>query len=115
MINKGSFTFSNSLMTVFGAQLGQGSSVEPKTLPTKMVFLIVFLFAIFVITCFSAKMIAFLSFHKSNHPINSLEDVLKSEYSIGSIKGTALVDLFENSQEGTILNRILKEKIRQRY
>ena len=67
IVNKGSFTFSNSLLTVFGAQMGIGSSTEPKTLTTKAVFLLVFLLSIFVLTCYSAKMISFLSVFKYNH------------------------------------------------
>ena len=66
--------------------MGLGSSQEPKTLSTRAVFLLVFLFAIFVITCFSAKMIAFLSLIKLHHEIKTLDDILRSEYQIGTVK-----------------------------
>ena len=112
MKNKESFTFFSSLLTALGAQMGQGASVEPKSLSSKIGFFVIFFFAIFVLSCFSAKLIVFLSFIKIDHPVKSLEDILETEYSIGTLENTALTDLFENALEDTIYNKIYNEKIK---
>ena len=112
IINQGSFTFSNSLLTVLRAQMGQGSSVEPISFSTRVVFLLVFFVAIFVITCFSAKMIVFLSFFKLNHEIKTIGDILRTDYKIGTIH-SAISNMFATANEGTLFRSIYEEKMKE--
>ena len=60
-INPGSFTISYNFLMILGAQMGQGSSLEPKSLATRMAFIPIFFLAIIIITRYSAKMISFLT------------------------------------------------------
>ena len=47
-------------------------------------------------------MITFLTFVKIHNPVETLDDILQSEYKIGTRKGTLENAMFENAKEGTI-------------
>ena len=91
--------------------MGQGSVLEPKSASSKVTFLTIFLFSIIIITSFSAKMISFLAFLKIDPEIETLEDVIASDFKICTIEGTAAEDLFKEAQDGTIFKQVHDEKI----
>ena len=112
-INPGSFTLSNNCLVALGAQMGQGSSIEPRSLSTRVAFLPIFILAILIITCYSAKMIAFLTFFKIYQPFDTIEDVLLSDSKVGTRDGGAEQDMFVNTNGGTIFKKIFDEKMSQ--
>ena len=98
---------------VVGAQMGQGSSIEPKSLATRAAFIPIFFLSILILTCYSAKMIAFLTFFKIQTPFHTLDDVLLTDYKVGTLDGSAEQDMFANANEGTNFKKIYEEKMRQ--
>ena len=110
-VNPDSFTFSYNIFLPLVAQMGQGSVLEPKSVSSKMVFLTIFLFSIIIITSFSAKMISFLAFVKIDPEIETLEDVIASDFKICTVEGTTEADLFKKAQDGTIFKQVYDEKI----
>ena len=110
IMNPQSFTFSFNIFLSLVAQMGQGSSLEPKSLSSKLVFLTIFVFSIFLITCFSAKLTSLLAFVKLEADIESLEDVLQSDYKIGTLKGTLALDMFRYAQKGTVFEQVFNRK-----
>ena len=79
--------------------MGQGSSMEPKSISTRVAFRTIFCLAIFVLTCYSAKMISFLTFVKIHPPVESLQEILQSDYNTGTMKGSGEGDMFVNARE----------------
>ena len=85
-LNPGSFEFQNSFTIIIGSLVGQGSWLDPKSMSTKIVLLTSFLFAVVLITSFSAKLVSFSTVTKL--PFKGLDDTLRKGYSIGSVKGS---------------------------
>ena len=111
-ISPGSFSPLNSWLVIWGSWMAQGSWLEPKSIPTRIIFLLSFLFGITIYTAYSAKLISFLSVPKVVMPFTSLEDLLKSrEFSVGMLKGAAAHESFANALPGSLRDRIAKELI----
>ena len=111
-LSPGSFTPTNSLLVIWGSWLAQGSWLEPKAIPTKMVFLFSFLFGITIYTAYSAKLISFLSVPKLVLPFTSLDELLKAkEFSVGVLRGGALHTSFVNALPGSIRFKIADQLI----
>ena len=110
-INPGSFTISYNFLMVLGALMGQGSSIEPKSFATRAAFIPIFFLAIFIITCYSAEMIAFLTFFKIQNPFETLDDVLLTDYKVGTLDGGAEHDMLANAKEGTIFKKVFDLKM----
>ena len=91
--------------------MGQGSVLEPKSVSSKMVFLTIFLFSIIIITSFSAKMTSLLAYVKINPEIESLEDIIGSDFKICTVQGTTEADLFKKAKDGTIFKQVFDDKI----
>ena len=90
----------------------QGSWLQPKSIPTRIIFLLSFFSGITIYTAYSAKLISFLSVPKVVMPFTSLEDLLKSgEYSVGMLKGAAAHESFANALPGSLRDRIAKQLI----
>ena len=83
-LNPGSFNLPNSFTIVIGSQAGQGSWLDPKTLSTRIVFLTSFLFAVILITSFSANLVAFSTV--TPLPFTGLENIKRSGYSVGAVQ-----------------------------
>ena len=112
-LNPDSFHFQNSILVICGSQVGQGSWLDPKSLSSKLVFLTSFLFGVIIITSFSAKLISFLTVIKLTLPFTSLHDIQGTAYSLGSVKGTALVDNFLYAPPNSIEYALAESKIRK--
>ena len=110
--NPGSFTFSFNLLVAFAAQMGQGSSLEPKSFSTRIVFSMIFFVAIIVIASYSAKMVAFLAIVKIQPEIENLEDIPGSDFKLGYLRGTSTSDMFEKAKVGTIYQKIYEQKVK---
>ena len=90
--------------------MAQGSWLEPKSIPTRIIFLLSFLYGITIYTAYSAKLVSFLSVPKVALPFTSLEDLLTSrEFSVGMVKGTAVHGSFVNALPGSPRNRVAKQ------
>ena len=111
--NPGSFTFSFNFFMALTAQMGQGSSIEPKSFSTRMVFITIFFLSVIVITSYSSKMVAFLAIIKIQPEIANLEEVPGSNFKLGYVKGTAISDMFKKGEYGTIFKRIYDAKIKK--
>ena len=85
-LNPSSFEFQNSFTIIFGSLVGQGSWLDPKSMSTKIVLLTSFLFAVILITSFSAKLVSFSTV--TELPFKGLDETLRRGYSIGSVKGS---------------------------
>ena len=85
-LNPGSFVFQNSFIVIIGSLVGQGSWLDPKSMSTKIVLLTSFLFAVILITSFSAKLVSFSTV--TELPFKGLDETLRRGYSIGSVKGS---------------------------
>ena len=111
--NSESFTFSFNFFVALTAQMGQGSSIEPKSFSTRMVFISIFFLSVIVITSYSSKMVAFLALIKIQPEIANLEEVPGSNFKLGYVKGTAISDMFKKGEYGTIFKRIYDAKIKK--
>ena len=112
-VNPDSFTLSYNIFLPFMAQMGQGSALQPKSVSSKLVFLTIFLFSIIIITSFSAKMTSFLAWVKIDPEVETLDDVVVSDFNICTLDGTTEADLFKKAQDGTIFKHIFDEKIQR--
>ena len=111
-ISPGSFSPLNSWLVIWGSWMAQGSWLEPKSIPTRIIFLLSFFSGITIYTAYSAKLISFLSVPKVVMPFTSLEDLLKSgEYSVGMLEGAASHESFANALPGSLRARIAKQLI----
>ena len=109
-LSPGSFSPQNSWMTIWGSWMAQGSWLEPKSIPTRIMFLLSFLCGITIYTAYSAKLISFLSVPKVALPFTSLEELLPSrEFSVGMLKGTAEHESFANALPGSPRNRVAEQ------
>ena len=111
--NPGSFIFSLNFLLILGAQMGQGSAIEPKSFSTRIVFITNYLLGVVILASYSSKMVAFLSTVKLHPEIETLEEVPGSDFKFGYLKGTATSDMFKKAQEGTIFQKIFDEKVKQ--
>ena len=108
-LNPDSFTIKNALFTVWGSCIYQGSTFDPKSLASKIVFWINFVFGVVVVTSYSAQLISFLSVQKFSYPFTKMEEIFDTEFTIGTRKGTAEHDSFRRSPKGTMHRKIYEE------
>ena len=80
--NPNSFDFWTTMIIIFGSQVCQGSSLDPKSLLSKIVFFISFLFGLIIYTSFSAKLISYLTVVKVTLPFLSLHGIQKTAYAL---------------------------------
>ena len=71
------------------------------------------MFAVILITSFSAKLISFLTVIKFTLPFNSLEEIRTTSYGLGSVKGTYFIDNFLYAPPNSIKNILSNEKIQR--
>ena len=112
-IQPNSFIPQNSLLVIWGSWMAQGSWIDPKSIPSRIIFLVSFIFGVTIYTAYSAKLISFLSVAKVSLPFTSLEEMLEDgQYSVGLVKGTADYSLFMTAPPGTVRHSLVQKQIK---
>ena len=109
--NPDSFNFSNAVLVVLGSQIFQGSWLDPKCLSSKIIFFISFIFGVILYTSYSAELIAFLTLVKTTLQFSSLNEIRNTDFKIGSIRGSAVLDKFLYAPEGSVHLKVAEEII----
>ena len=112
VINKHSFTFSHAPFVVWCSMIAQGTSLEPKSTSTKIIFLLCFLLGLMVVSSFNATLTSYLAVFKLSLPFKTLGGIFDTEYTIGGISGATYDGFFmapEGSVKRNIAERIMKE------
>jgi hypothetical protein len=113
-LNPASFLPGNSCLAIWGSWLNQGCWIDPKSLPSRILILLSFCCGVIFYTAYSAKLIASLSVTKVAMPFTTLEELLKSkDYSVGSIKGTAMLNIFPGAPTGSLYQRVAQELMKE--
>ena len=111
-LQPGSFLPANSFLIILGSWFAQGSWLDPKSLSSRIIFLVSFLCGVTIYTAYSAKLISFLSVVKVTLPFTSLEELLASgQYSVGLTKGTASLPLFFEAPPGSLYQRVASQLV----
>ena len=101
-LNPESFNMMNLILIIHGSQVSQGSWIDPKSISSQIVILSSFLFGVILVTNFPAKLISFLTVIKLTLPFTSLVEISKTEFGLGSLQGTAILDSFLLAPPNTI-------------
>ena len=102
----------SSAITIWGSWLVQGSSLDPKSIPSRIILLVSFLFGLTIYTAYSAKLISFLSVSKPSLPFSTMESLLDSQqYSVGLTRGSAFYSLFFDAPPGSLYRRVAGELV----
>ena len=110
--NPESFTVGSSLIVIWGSWLLQGSSVDPKSIPSRIIILFSFFFGLIIYTAYSAKLISFLSVSKPSLPFSTMENLLETrQYSVGLTRGSAFYSLFFEAPPGSLYKRVAEELV----
>ena len=113
VLQPNSFIPQNSLLIIWGSWMAQGSWLDPKSVPSRIIFLISFIFGVTIYTAYSAKLISFLSVSKVSLPFTSLEEMLENgQYSVGLVKGTADYSRFMTAPPGTVIHSLATKQIK---
>ena len=111
-LNPDSFSLINSFILVWGSQIGQGSWIDPKSFASKIIFFISFLLGVCLVASYSAALMSYLTIG-AKLPFKSLEEMLASDYQVGSVNGSAILDGFLRARPGSIHETIANKKIRK--
>ena len=110
--NPESFTSGSSLIVIWGSWLLQGSSVDPKSIPSRIIILFSFFFGLIIYTAYSAKLISFLSVSKPSLPFSTMDNLLETrQYSVGLTRGSAFYSLFFEAPPGSLYKRVAEELV----
>ena len=85
--------------------------IEPKSFACRIAFITVSLTGFVIISLYRAMLGASLAITIHHPPINSMKDVLESEYKIGTLSGTNLEKYFTESEKNSYLFEIGKKKL----
>jgi ABC-type amino acid transport substrate-binding protein len=99
-------TLSFSILSTMGKRF----PIEPHTVSGRMAFLLISIIGFVIISVYRAMLGASLSIIKIRHPVNSMDDVLVSDYKIATVAGTSMEYYFKN-QTDEILKSIEKKKL----
>ncbi len=77
----------------------------------KVVFVILFLMAMFLYFCYRASMNSFLAVKTFSLPINSFEEILDTDLGVVVWKDSAGEAFYKLAPEGSVRRQIYKEKI----
>ena len=105
------FTLTNSIITVCGSLISQGSSVDPKSASSRTTLLISFLLSVVIISSFSATLTSQLAVYQLTLPFTRLDEVITSGYKIGCTHGSAHLEDFLFAPEGSDKRIIADKKI----
>ena len=109
-IRPSSFLPGPSMLIIWGSWMSQGSWLDPKSFPSRIIFFISFLCGITIYTAYSAKLISFLSIPNIVQPFSSLQELLKmKKFKVGTMRGTAPFDKFFSAPNDSIYKRVHDE------
>ena len=81
----------------------------------KMLFLTIILLGVAIFACVRAGILSKLAVKKSRFEITSFDDVLGSDYQIGTMGGGSSQKFYEKAPKGTLQKRIWNEKMKPKY
>ena len=98
------------MLIIWGSWMSQGSWLDPKSFPSRIIFFISFLCGITIYTAYSAKLISFLLIPNIVQPFSSLQELLKmKKFKVGTMRGTAPFDKFFSAPNDSIYKRVHDE------
>ena len=101
-LNPKSFVPGSTLIVVWGSWIAQGSWLDPKSIASRIVFLVSFVCGVLIYTAYSAKLISYLSVTKATLPFSSMKELLQlKDFSVGTIRGTSMVTYFFDADKDT--------------
>ena len=104
------FNLKSLVAHLFCSQLCIGSPQEPHQLTNRLMFLIISLSGYFIFTLYTGYIGAFLAIPIFKPPVNNLEGILDSEYSLAVSKGSSVERYFTGSKNDSIQSLLLKNK-----
>ena len=107
------FTFQNTCLIIWGSQFAQGSWLDPKCISSKIIFFTSFIFGVVLYTSYSAKLISFLTVIKLTLPFTSMEEILYTDFAIGTVTGSSILDTFLYGPPGSIHLQLAEEIIKK--
>ncbi|XP_072376313.1 glutamate receptor ionotropic, delta-2 [Diabrotica undecimpunctata] len=111
------YSLSTCMWFVYGALLKQGSTVNPRTDSTRLLFSTWWLFILILTAFYTANLTAFLTLSKFTLPINAPEDIGKNHHKWVTNKANAVRDQIiserddENIFKETLLDKIGNDKL----
>ena len=105
IINRDFFTFSQAPFIVLCSSLGQGSSLEPKSMSSKIIFILSFFLGVMVLASLNATLTSHLAVFKLSLPFTNLEGILETDFTFGGI-GNAIYDDIFHAPLGSIKRKI---------
>ena len=111
--NNDSFSLSNSALIVLGSQLYQGSWIDPKYASSRIILLSSFIFCVLIYASYTAELISFLTLKKTTLPFKTLDKIRGTDFGIGSVIGSAVLESFLNAPEGSTHWKVFEEMIKQ--
>ena len=111
-LNPKSFVPGSTLVVVWGSWIAQGSWLDPKSIASRIVFLVSFVCGVLIYTAYSAKLISFLSVTKATLPFSSMKELLHlKDYSVGTLRGTSMISFFFDAEPNSLRWRVGQELI----
>ena len=108
---KSIFAFSKALNICLRAFIGKGSNTGLKSQTYKFILFCMTTLGFVVLCHYRAQMNAALNVDIKTFPINSWEEVEKSNYKVLLVKGSSDEDKFKLAPNGSLLKKIYDEKI----
>ena len=111
-LNPNSFVPGSTLVVVWGSWIAQGSWLDPKSIASRIVFLVSFFCGVLIYTAYSAKLISFLSVTKATLPFSSMKELLHlKDYSVGTLRGTSMISFFFDADPNTLSWKVGQELV----
>ena len=109
------YAFTLSVLICLRAIINKATDTGLKSQTYRLIVVIVMTLSFIVLSYYRAQMNAALNVDFKIFPINTLEDIDKSNYKVLLAKGTTLEDQFKNAEvktkQGKLLRKIYDEKI----
>ena len=93
-------------LNVWAAMTAQGSSSEPKSSASRVVFLMSYILGVVLLGSFSAQLISYLTVVKMDLPFTTMDEMLKTEFTIGTVGESSVADGFRYSPEGSVYKNV---------
>uniref|UniRef100_A0A8C8I9A7 Glutamate receptor n=1 Tax=Oncorhynchus tshawytscha TaxID=74940 RepID=A0A8C8I9A7_ONCTS len=96
------YTLANSLWFPVGGFMQQGSAITPHALSTRCLSAVWWFFTLIIVSSYTANLAAFLTVHRMEVPIESVEDLAdQTTIEYGTMQGGSTMTFFQNSQYQT--------------
>lgn len=108
------FSITNSLWFVTGAVMQQGSEIAPKSLSARLLAAFWYIFAIIIVSSYTANLAAFLTVELVEHPFERAEDLYKNKQGIvyGCLESGSTCAFFEQFKQKHVFRKMSKKMIR---